>query len=203
MQAKYGGGLVSISDVGCTGQVSVVGSTLTNIAVRAHCSVPAHRGSRPAAPRRGVPHGVWCVYPDYPTGVPPRRLVLTAHWGAAGYPWLGAGASFAWRGVQTINSGGGLVSLSDSWEGSNGGKGNVSIVSSTLTNITVRAHCSVPVHRGSRPAAPRRAVPHGAWCEYPTGVPPRCSVLTAHWGTAGYLWWAPARACGGMWYAGR
>jgi hypothetical protein len=28
-------------------------------------------------------------------------------------------------------------------------------------------------------------VPHGVGCEYPedpTGVPPRCSVLTAHWG---------------------
>jgi hypothetical protein len=55
VQAKYLGGLVRIDNDG-TGNVSVVGSTLTNIAVRAHCRVPsrvpAHRGSRPAAPHR-------------------------------------------------------------------------------------------------------------------------------------------------------
>jgi hypothetical protein len=39
VQANYGGGLVAISagDIGSTGHVSVVGSTLANIAVRAHC----------------------------------------------------------------------------------------------------------------------------------------------------------------------
>jgi hypothetical protein len=36
MQANGNGGLVGIS-LGGTGNVSVVGSTLTNIAVRAHC----------------------------------------------------------------------------------------------------------------------------------------------------------------------
>ena len=39
VQANYGG-LVGISE-GSTGNVSVVGSTLTNIAVRAHCRVPS------------------------------------------------------------------------------------------------------------------------------------------------------------------
>jgi hypothetical protein len=36
MQTKYDGGLVRIYGGG-TGHVSVVGSTLTNITVRAHC----------------------------------------------------------------------------------------------------------------------------------------------------------------------
>jgi hypothetical protein len=41
----------------------------------------------------------------------------------------------AWR-VQAYN--GGLVGIL------NGGNGNVSVVGSTLANITVRAHCRVP-----------------------------------------------------------
>jgi hypothetical protein len=104
VQANDFGGLVGIA-AGGTGHVSVVGSTLTNIAVCAHCRVPsrvpAHRGSRPAAThrtRRAVPHGVGCEYPQYPTGVTPsarsthsaveyRRQTLRA----------GAAASFARR----------------------------------------------------------------------------------------------------------
>jgi hypothetical protein len=37
MQASGSGGLMGISGIGTTGHVSVVGSTLTNITVRAHC----------------------------------------------------------------------------------------------------------------------------------------------------------------------
>ncbi len=92
MQAKYDGGLVGISGGGGTGvtlgHVSVVGSTLANITVRAHCRVPsrvpAHRGSRPAAPHsmgRAVPHGVGYEYPQYPAGG--TASVLAVDWGAA------------------------------------------------------------------------------------------------------------------------
>ncbi len=75
MQAKYLGGLVSI-DNGGKGNVSVVGSTLTNIAVRALLStllsirlprLPS--GGSAALMRRAVPHGVGCEYPEYPAGV--------------------------------------------------------------------------------------------------------------------------------------
>jgi hypothetical protein len=41
VQASGHGGLVVISGIGSTGHVSVVGSTLTNITVRAHCRAPS------------------------------------------------------------------------------------------------------------------------------------------------------------------
>ncbi len=74
MQA-YGGGLVGI-DGGGTGHVSVVGSTLANIAVRAHLSTLLSSIRLPRLPsggsaplmRRAVPHGVGCEYPKYPAG---------------------------------------------------------------------------------------------------------------------------------------
>ncbi len=40
VQAGNSGGLVGISGGGSTGRVSVVGSTLASISVRAHCRVP-------------------------------------------------------------------------------------------------------------------------------------------------------------------
>ena len=76
MQAgNNGGGLVGIVGSG-TGHVSIVGSTLTNIKVRALpstlLSTRAPRlpsgGSAPPM-RRAVPHGVGCEYPQYPAGV--------------------------------------------------------------------------------------------------------------------------------------
>ena len=85
--------------------------------------------------RGAVPHGVGCEYPQYPagvtasvqysqrSGVPPanplggRRRELCAAWG-----------------VQANI--GGLVGIS--YDSSTG---HVSVVGSTLANITVRAHC--------------------------------------------------------------
>ncbi len=106
MQAKYDGGLVSISGGG-KGNVSVVGSTLTNISVRALLStLSSTRAPRlpsgGAAPpmRRAVAHGVGCEYPQYPAGV--TASVRSTH-SAVGYRrltlWAGAAASFARRGV--------------------------------------------------------------------------------------------------------
>ena len=97
-----------------------------------------YRGSRPAAPprtRRVVPHSVCCEYSQR-TRVPPgylggRRRELCAACG-----------------VQAGQDGG-LVGISSS------GTGNVSVVDSTLTGITVRAHYGVPCEYPST-AAPVR-----------------------------------------------
>ncbi len=85
--------------------------------------------------RGAVPHGVGCEYPQYPAGgtasvrgthsaVEYRRLTL----------WAGRRRELcaAW-GVQAYR--GGLVGISGD------STGHVSVVGSTLTNITVRAHC--------------------------------------------------------------
>ncbi len=66
--------------------------------------------------------------------MPPLRIVLTAQWSTAGYPFGGRRRELcaAWR-VQA-NGGGGLVGIFVD------GFGHVSVVGSTLTNITVRAH---------------------------------------------------------------
>jgi hypothetical protein len=92
MQASGDGGLVGISYG--TGHVSVVGSTLSDMAVRAHCRVPAEypRTAAPVRLLRTADAPTQCrktcaVYPQYPAGVPPRCSVLTAHLGAAGYRW--------------------------------------------------------------------------------------------------------------------
>jgi hypothetical protein len=160
MQASNGG-LVCIFDGG-TGHVSVVGSTLTRISVRAHSlstlRVPAHRGPRPAAlcrTRRAVPHGEGYEYPEY------RRRELCAACG------MQAKALEAYGDGGYKGGNGGLVGIYG------GGTGHVSVVGSTLKNVVVRARClstlRVPAHRGSRPAAlcrTRRAVPHGVGCEY-------------------------------------
>ncbi len=83
-----------------------------------------------------MPHGVGCEYPKYPTGVPPRCSVLTAHWGNAGCHWWAPARARAACGVQVNDYGGGLVGISDG-----GSTGYVSVIGSTLTNITVRAYC--------------------------------------------------------------
>jgi hypothetical protein len=76
-----------------------------------------------------------------------------------------------------------------------GGKGNVSVVGSTLANIAVRALPSTLLSTraprlpsgGSAPLM-RRAVAPGVGCEYPeypAGL--TASVLAVDWGTAEYL----------------
>ncbi len=90
-----------------------------------------------AAPlmRRAVAHGVGCEYPKYPAGV--AASVRSTH-SAAGYrrllPLGGRRRELcaAW-GVQAYR--GGLVDISGR------GTGNVTVVGSTLTNISVSAHC--------------------------------------------------------------
>ena len=144
MQA-YNGGLVSI-DNGGKGNVSVVGSTLTNITVRALLTTLSRTraprlpsgGSAPLM-RRAVPHGVGCEYPQYPTGVTASVLrVLAAQWSTAGEPLGGRRRELcAACGVQAGNCVG-LVSNS----GGNGS--NVSVVGSTLVSISVRAQCRGP-----------------------------------------------------------
>jgi hypothetical protein len=100
-------------------------------------------------------------------------------------------------GVNFFSGTGGLVDIRS-------GTGNISVVGSTLTNIMVCAHClttrRVPAHRGSRLTAPQTPAQCRTACAASTRstlpvVPPRCTVLKAHWGTAGYRWWAPTRAC--------
>jgi hypothetical protein len=85
--------------------------------------------------RRAVPHGVGCEYPQYPAGG--AASVRSTH-SAVGYRrltlWAGRRELCAAWGVQANY--GGLVGIS--------GIGNVSVVGSTLTNITVRVHCRVP-----------------------------------------------------------
>jgi hypothetical protein len=90
--------------------------------------------------RRAVPHGVGCEYPQYPAGV--TASVRGTH-GAVGVPPanpLGGRRRepcAAW-GVQANT--GGLVGISGGG-GTRVTLGHVSVVGSTLTNITVRAHC--------------------------------------------------------------
>jgi hypothetical protein len=82
VQANEFGGLVSIFGGRANG-ISVIGSTLTNITVRAHCRVPSQYLSAPRLPsggsapltRRAGPHGVGCEYPQYPY----RRYRLGTH----------------------------------------------------------------------------------------------------------------------------
>jgi hypothetical protein len=98
-------------------------------------------GSAPLT-RRAVPHGVGCEYPQYPTGV--TASVLSTH-SAVEYRrlplWAGAAASLcaAWR-VQA----GGFGGLVDISFGGTETSANVSVVGSTLANISVRVHCRVP-----------------------------------------------------------
>jgi hypothetical protein len=78
-----------------------------------------------------------CEYPQYPTGV---TASVRSTRSAVKYRWVPLGGRrrelcAAW-GVQARNEGG-LVSFY-------GGAGHVSVVGSTLANITVRAHCRVP-----------------------------------------------------------
>ncbi len=85
--------------------------------------------------RRAVPHGVGCEYPQYPAGV--TASVRSTHSAVEYRRRTPLGERHrelcaAW-GVQANY--GGLVGVN------NGGTGNVSVVGSTLTNISVRAHC--------------------------------------------------------------
>jgi hypothetical protein len=102
--------------------------------------------------RLAVAHRVCCEYATYPTGVPARCAVPTSHRGTAGLPLVDARAACGMQADGQFGYGG-LVSIV-------GDNNHVSVVGSTLTNINVRAHCSVPAecpaHRGSRPAAPNR-----------------------------------------------
>jgi hypothetical protein len=104
--------------------------------------------------RRAEPHGVGCEYPQYPAGVTASVLKYSRRSGVPpANPFGGRRRELcAARRVQANT--GGLVSFFF------GGTGHVSVVGSTLTNISVRAHCRVPsrvpAHRGSRPAAPHR-----------------------------------------------
>jgi hypothetical protein len=81
-----------------------------------------------------VPHGVGCEYPQYPAGG--TASVRSTHSAVEYRRLLPLGGRrrepcAAW-GVQAYD--GGLVGISF-------GTGNVSVVGSTLANITVRAHC--------------------------------------------------------------
>jgi hypothetical protein len=86
--------------------------------------------------RRAVSHGVGCEYPQYPAGG--TASVRSTH-SAVEYrrllPWAGAAASLCAACVVQADYNGGLVGISF------GGTGHVSVVGSTLTNISVRAHC--------------------------------------------------------------
>jgi hypothetical protein len=87
--------------------------------------------------RRAVPHGVGCEYPQYPAGGT-ASVLSTQRSGVPPADPLGGRCRelCAACGVQTRKYGG-LVGIV------NGGKGNVSVVNSTLSNITVRAHFRV------------------------------------------------------------
>ncbi len=50
---NFNGGLVSIFGGRANGNISVIGSTLTNITVRAHCRVPSQYLSAPRLPSGG------------------------------------------------------------------------------------------------------------------------------------------------------
>ncbi len=109
--------------------------------------------------RRAVPHGVGCEYPQYPAGGTASVLKYSRRSGVRpANPFGGRRRELcaAW-GVQAYDDGG-LVGISG--DGTGVTLGNVSVVNSTLANISVRAHCRVPsrvpAHRGSRPAAPHR-----------------------------------------------
>jgi hypothetical protein len=193
----YKGGLVGISGIGGTVNVSVVGSTLANISVRAHClstlsSTRAPRlpsgGSAPLM-RRAVPHGVGCEYPQYPAGC--TASVRSTH-STVGYRrltlWAGAAASFARRGVGRPLSAG-------SWNSP--ASAPATSASSARPSRTYRCartaeypleypRTAAPVRR-LRIHAPHRAARRGLRVP---AVPCRCCrlaalVLTAQWGTAG------------------
>ncbi len=136
VQVDRNGGLVSIA-FRSTGNVSVVGSTLTNITVRAHCRVPCEY------PRTAAPVRLLRTAQCRRTGSASTRSTRPEYRLGAQYSqrtWVPPG-TFGWAppracaacGVQA-NRFGGLVGILD------GGTGHVSVVGSTLTNIAVRAH---------------------------------------------------------------
>jgi hypothetical protein len=92
--------------------------------------------------RRAVAHGVGCEYPEYPAGV---TASVRSTRSAVGYrrllPLGGRRRELcaAW-GVQAGNSGG-LVGIDVEQGCTCFGNGNVTVVGSTLKNISVRAHC--------------------------------------------------------------
>jgi hypothetical protein len=140
-----GGGLVGISgygDMGIsggTGDVSVVGSTLTNIKVRAHWLSTFLKYPLTVAPVRLL-HTAQCrtaCAASTRSTLLAYRLgaVLTAHWRTAGYRWWAPAQTCVACGMQAVNSDGGLVDIQNS------GTGHVSVVGSTLTNMEVREHC--------------------------------------------------------------
>ncbi len=90
--------------------------------------------------RRAEPHGVGCEYPEYPSGGTASVLSTSQRSGVPPANPLGGRRRelcAAW-GVQA-NGGGGLVGIYGS-----GSTVHVSVVGSTLANITVRVHCRVP-----------------------------------------------------------
>jgi hypothetical protein len=90
--------------------------------------------------RRAVSHGVGCEYPQYPAGG--TASVRSTH-SAVEYrrllPWGGRCREPCAACVVQANRGG-LVGISGGG-GTGVTLGHVSVVGSTLTNITVRAHC--------------------------------------------------------------
>ncbi len=87
---------------------------------------------------RAVPHGVCCEYPKYPTG---GTASVRGTQSALAYyrvPLAGADASLR-RVCMQVKYYGGLVCILE--DVITNTTGHVSVVGSTLTNITVRAHC--------------------------------------------------------------
>ncbi len=132
VQTEYDGGLVRIAHSG-TCHVSVVGSTLTNITVRAQCSVPSenpHTAEQLHAPRSAA--STQSTLPAYRLGARYSLSIGVLPGTCGGHRRELAAAC----GMQAIKGRGGLVANFDS-----GTIVHVSVVGSTLTGISVRAHC--------------------------------------------------------------
>ncbi len=98
--------------------------------------------------RRAVPHGVGCEYPKYPAGGTASVLQYSQRSGVPPADPLGGrrrelcaacDVQATWNGgLVSISNGGTGVTLAS---GNGVTLGHVSVVNSTLANITVRAHC--------------------------------------------------------------